>query len=184
MTTAFIGDSMVAYCDLPTYFPGLDAVNLGVGGETPAQVLERFPGDVLVEGIERVVIHCGTNAPYASSVPNIITMADMARVVGVKVLLCQIPPREWADPASNGADFNVALGVAAAANRFSLVDCYRPYLLPNGAQNPALFLPDTTHKNAAGEAVWAAAIMLGLRPLLAPKRTQAQRFSILMGATL
>jgi hypothetical protein len=44
MTIAFLGDSITAGGDWASWFPGRDARNLGVPGDTTANVLDRLDG--------------------------------------------------------------------------------------------------------------------------------------------
>lgn len=56
----FLGDSITEYCDLAAYYPGLNAVNQGVAGDTTGGMLERLE-QVYAVGPRTVVIQGGVN---------------------------------------------------------------------------------------------------------------------------
>lgn len=56
----FLGDSITEYCDLAAYYPGLDAVNQGIAGDTTGGMLERLEWIVAAEP-RIVVVHGGVN---------------------------------------------------------------------------------------------------------------------------
>ena len=56
----FFGDSITEYCDLEEYYPGLNAVNLGVAGDTTEDMLDRV-GAVYDREPDIVVILGGVN---------------------------------------------------------------------------------------------------------------------------
>lgn len=168
MSTIFIGDSIVAWWNLPQYFD--NAVNRGKPGETPQKVSERFVEDVITEQPDSVVILCGTNAPYSWSVPYIEDMAEQAREEGIKIILCRIPPRGF-----DVSDFNTALLGMALYERLVCVDFFGPMRLSDGSQNPALFHPDGTHPNSSGYDVMAGILRPAVNALLTPPMSAIQR---------
>jgi lysophospholipase L1-like esterase len=87
---AFMGDSLTEGWTLPT-------VNLGIHGQTTAQMLERFPKQVPGHGYGTVFILGGTNDvllhvdPHVT-VGNLEKMADLAQDAHIEPVLAEIPP--------------------------------------------------------------------------------------------
>lgn len=98
----FMGDSITQGWQalMPEFFTGRPFVNKGIGGQTTGQMLIRFQADVLDLHPQAVVILGGTNdiaglggeMPVDSIFQNIIRMARMAKVKGIKVILCSVIP--------------------------------------------------------------------------------------------
>ncbi len=87
---AFMGDSLTWGWSFPRS-------NLGVRGETTAQILERFPRQISSAKYREVVILGGTNDTLqgldpATTVNNLGRMVDLAKAAGVHPVLGQIPP--------------------------------------------------------------------------------------------
>ncbi len=87
---AFLGDSLTWGWSFPR-------VNLGVRGETTAQMLDRFPRQILAGEYREVVILGGTNDTLlgfdpAVTLGNLARMADLAKAAGVRPVLAEIPP--------------------------------------------------------------------------------------------
>ena len=57
----FFGDSITDYCDLKVYYPGLNAVNAGVSGDTTGMMLERIERSVYSQEPDIVVFLGGVN---------------------------------------------------------------------------------------------------------------------------
>ncbi|HVF28433.1 MAG TPA: SGNH/GDSL hydrolase family protein [Pyrinomonadaceae bacterium] len=99
----FMGDSITDLWDDKGYggfFPGKPYVNRGIGGQTTPQMLIRFRRDVLALQPKAVVILAGTNdiAGNTGTVTpefiqdNIATMAELARLHGIRVVLASLLP--------------------------------------------------------------------------------------------
>ena len=87
---AFMGDSL-------TYGWSFPRSNLGVRGETTAQMLERFPRQISAAEYREVVILGGTNDTLlgldpALTLGNLGRMVDLASAAGVRPALGEIPP--------------------------------------------------------------------------------------------
>ena len=87
---AFLGDSLTWGWSFPR-------VNLGVRGETTAQMLERFPRQISAKKYREVVILGGTNDTLqrldpALTLSNLGRMVDLASAAGVRPVLAEIPP--------------------------------------------------------------------------------------------
>jgi lysophospholipase L1-like esterase len=82
------------------FFPGRPFINRGIAGQTTPQMLVRFRQDVVALKPKVVVIQGGTNdvARFAGPATrgtlgdNLMSMADIARVHGIRVVLASIPP--------------------------------------------------------------------------------------------
>ena len=84
----------------PALFPGKPYIGRGISGQTTAQMLLRFRQDVIALAPDVVVILAGTNDIAGNTGPatleeirdNIVTMADLARANGIRVVLCSVLP--------------------------------------------------------------------------------------------
>ncbi len=99
----FMGDSITDSWDSPNYggfFPGKPYVNRGISGQTTPQMLIRFRPDVIALKPRVVVILAGTNDLAGNTGPmtletiegNLISMAELARQNGIKVVLASLLP--------------------------------------------------------------------------------------------
>ncbi len=87
---AFMGDSITEGWTLPT-------VNLGIHGQTTAQMLERFPRQVPGHGYTTVFILGGTNDTLLhldpqETIANLGRMVDLAQAAKIEPVLSEIPP--------------------------------------------------------------------------------------------
>jgi lysophospholipase L1-like esterase len=81
-------------------FGGKPYVNRGIGGQTTPQMLLRFRQDVIALKPKVVVILAGTNDIAGNTGPtplemiedNLASMADLARMHGIRVVLCSVLP--------------------------------------------------------------------------------------------
>lgn len=60
-TVVFLGDSITDLCDLAVYYPGLNAVNRGISGDTTGGMLERLSRSVLALAPDIVLVQGGIN---------------------------------------------------------------------------------------------------------------------------
>lgn len=99
----FMGDSITDMWQLPKsggFFPGKPYVDRGIGGQTTPQMVLRFRADVIALQPKVVVILAGTNdiAGNTGSMTleetegNLATMAELARLHGVRVVLSSVMP--------------------------------------------------------------------------------------------
>jgi lysophospholipase L1-like esterase len=121
---AFMGDSITQMWTLPK-------VNLGIYGQTTAQMLQRFPSDVLQKNLHTVVILGGTNDVLLGVDPNITianlgNMADIASSHGIEPVLCEIPPiyASHSIHAPQVETLNQRIKSLAAEKKLKLVDYY------------------------------------------------------------
>jgi lysophospholipase L1-like esterase len=84
----------------PDFFANRAYINRGIGGQTTPQMLVRFRADVINLKPALVLILAGTNDIAGNTGPctleqirdNIISMAELARTNGIKVILCSVLP--------------------------------------------------------------------------------------------
>jgi lysophospholipase L1-like esterase len=99
----FMGDSITDMWQLPKsggFFSGKPYVNRGIGGQTTPQMVLRFREDVIALRPKVVVILAGTNDIAGNTGPmtleetegNLATMAELARVHGIRVVLSSVMP--------------------------------------------------------------------------------------------
>lgn len=96
----FMGDSITDSWKLAEYFPNQPFVNRGISGQTTTQMLLRFRPDVINLKPKAVVILAGTNDIAANTgvmtleaiEGNIMSMAELARANGIKVVLASVLP--------------------------------------------------------------------------------------------
>ncbi|HET6148497.1 MAG TPA: SGNH/GDSL hydrolase family protein [Polyangia bacterium] len=96
----FYGDSITDQWRLENYFPGKPYINRGINAQTTAQLLVRFRADVIALAPQAVVILAGTNDIAGNTGPmtlediegNYASMAELARLHGIKVILASILP--------------------------------------------------------------------------------------------
>jgi lysophospholipase L1-like esterase len=96
----FFGDSITDTWKLDDSFPGKLYVNRGIGGQTTSQMLVRFRQDVIDLQPKAVVILAGTNDIAGNTGPisnqdieaNLTSMAELARVHGIRMILSSILP--------------------------------------------------------------------------------------------
>ena len=88
------------YENHPQFFTSNHLVGRGISGQVSSQMLARFRQDVINLKPRIVVINCGTNdiaennGPYDEDITmdNIISMAELAIVNGIKVVLTSVLP--------------------------------------------------------------------------------------------
>jgi lysophospholipase L1-like esterase len=96
----FFGDSITDIWKLQDYFHNKPYINRGIGGQTTPQMLVRFRQDVIDLHPKVVLILAGTNDIAGNTGPmrnedieaNLASMAELARVHGIRVVLSSILP--------------------------------------------------------------------------------------------
>ncbi len=96
----FMGDSITDGWKLAEQFPGKPYVNRGISGQTTAQMLNRIFQDVIDLQPAALVIFAGTNDIARNNGPqtlemieeNIQAMTELAKLHGIKVVLCSVMP--------------------------------------------------------------------------------------------
>ena len=162
----FMGDSITEFWsagDPALFGPGI--VNRGISGQTTAQMLVRFPADVVALRPDVVHIMAGTNDLAENTGPvsdetyknQIRAMVTLAQQNGIAVVLASIPPAEkfgWrpnAQPPVRIAALNAWLEAYAAETGSVYVD-YHSLLSDYGTRMSPAFTPDGVHPNRPGYA--------------------------------
>ena len=161
-----------------------DYVCRGISGQTSYQFLVRFRQDVIDLNPAVVVINAGTNDvaentnPYSEdrTVANIATMAELARLHGIKVILTSVLPAShfsWrpaiTDAAPKIASLNKRIKALAKSMNCGYVDYYSN--LVSGTEcslNPAM-TTDGVHPTEAGYDVMAPLIVQAITKALGKK---------------
>ncbi len=183
----FIGDSITQgwFDKAPAFFvPG--RIGRGIGGQTTPQMLLRFRQDVIDLKPAVVQIMAGTNDIAGNTGPMtpeqtksmIMSMAELARAHGIRVILASIPPadhfpwRPGLETAPRIAAINEWLKSYAAETGAVYADYWTA--LHDGQALRAALTYDGVHPNEAGYAVMAPVADAAIRRALsrpAPRTT-------------
>jgi lysophospholipase L1-like esterase len=161
------------------FFANKSYINRGISGQTTPQMLLRFRQDVIKLKPKIVVILAGTNDIAGNTGPstlemiedNIAGMAELARVNGIKVILCSVLPAfdyPWApgkNPVEKIPTLNDWIRQYAEKNGQIYVDYYSPMVDENGGLKKE-FSEDGVHPNFAGYAVMVPIIEQALKEAL------------------
>ena len=167
----FIGDSITDgwYRMHPEFFDENNYVGRGISGQVTAQMLARFRSDVINLDPEKVVILAGTNDIAMNQgfvsldhiYENIVSMAELAKCNGIKVLIGSILPADrysWSWEVSSERtiesirEMNDRLKAYAKKNRMQYVDYFSAMVDENMALKKE-YQRDAVHPNLAGYAV-------------------------------
>ena len=165
-TIAFVGDSLTQDGAWADWFPDLNVLNLGVGGETTDDVLAR--ADQIVERRpDEIVVLVGTNdlgtrQTVEHLVRNIQSLCVQLRreLPGSRMLLTSILPR-GREFSQRIHEANIHLRQFASTVNAQFLDLWPAMALEDGELNPALS-DDRLHLNQAGYDAW----LNELRPAL------------------
>lgn len=165
-TIAFVGDSLVRSGDWSAWLTGDTVLNLGVDGDTTAQVLARL--DSVVEAApDEVLLLIGTNdLSTRRSVEHLVRniqsiLVDLRRdLPGTRMLVHSILPRS-VDFAHNIQDANIHLRQFCATVHAQYLDLWPALAREDGSIDPQ-FSDDSLHLNEAGYAAWLAELVPGL----------------------
>lgn len=168
----FFGDSITDIWKLTDYFPGKPYINRGIGGQTTPQMLVRFREDVIDLRPRIVVILAGTNDIAGNTGPmslpdieaNYATMAEFARLHGIRVIFCSLLPVNNYTPRAQEffaerspekiLELNRWLKGYCAANGYTYLDYFSALVDDKGLLKRDLS-DDGLHPNAAGFKVMA-----------------------------
>jgi lysophospholipase L1-like esterase len=165
----FLGDSITDNWGrhVGTFFPGRPYVNRGISGQTTPQMLVRFQQDVVHLHPAAVVVLAGTNDIAGNTGPstqqmmedNFISMADIARQSGIKMIVASITPAPaypW-KPGINSAEeirqMNQWLKDFCARKNLVYLDYYSAMADDKGGMRPGLSMKDGVHPTVAGYAI-------------------------------
>ena len=185
----FMGDSITDLWQgdrFGFFVPAKPYLDRGISGQTTPQMLIRFRPDVIDLKPKVVVILAGTNDIAGNTGPmtnedveaNLASMAELAKLHGIKVVMASITPTSAYHAAANAAPQTTLRPMArikalndwmqkyAAANGAVYLDYFTPMLDSTGVMKAEL-TGDDLHPNAAGYAIMAplaeAAIQKALR---------------------
>jgi lysophospholipase L1-like esterase len=147
-------------------------VNRGIGGQTTPQMLIRFRNDVINLNPSVVVILAGTNDIAGNTGPatindiygNIVSMAELATVNNIKVILCSVLPafdypwRPGLEPAGKIVKLNTMLRDYAIDHNHVFVDYHTPMAdSRNGLKGE--YSEDGVHPNLNGYKVMEVLVL-------------------------
>jgi lysophospholipase L1-like esterase len=166
----FMGDSITDAWGHPTgvFFPGKPYVNRGISGQTTPQMLVRFWPDVIALQPKVVVILAGTNDIAGNTGPttptsiedNLMSMADLARANGIRVVLASILPaaaypwKPGIDPRAEITALNSWMRNYCEKKHYVYLDYYSAMVNPEQGTKKELTI-DGVHPNADGYKVMA-----------------------------
>ena len=186
----FMGDSITDAWPQPrfgTFFAGKPYVGRGISGQTTPQMLVRFRPDVIDLKPKVVVILAGTNDIAGNTGPmsneeieaNIASMAELAKLHGIRVVLSSILPVSAYHVAPNGAPqtltrpmirikaVNEWMKAYAAKEQHVYLDYWTAAMVDETGHLRTELSGDDLHPNAQGYAVMGplaeAAIKQALR---------------------
>jgi lysophospholipase L1-like esterase len=186
----FMGDSITDAWPQPrfgSFFVDKPYVGRGISGQTTPQMLVRFRPDVIDLKPKVVVILAGTNDIAGNTGPisneeiegNIASMAELAKLHGIKVVLSSILPVGAYHVAPNGTPqtlqrpmsrikaINEWMKAYAAKEKHVYLDYFVPAMIDETGHMRAELSADDLHPNAQGYAVMGplaeAAIKQALR---------------------
>ena len=183
----FIGDSITqGWFDMvPAFFANNNRFGRGIGGQTTPQMVLRFRQDVIDLKPAVVQIMAGTNDIAGNTGPmtadqsraNIMTMAELARAHGIRVILASIPPaanfpwRPGLETADKIAAMNTWLKSYAAQTNSTYADYWTA--LHDGTALRASLTYDGVHPNKDGYAVMGPVAEAAIRTALAKPAPKA-----------
>jgi lysophospholipase L1-like esterase len=134
----FFGDSITSRWETASFFAGKPYIDRGIPEQTTSQMLLRFRQDVIDLRPKAVVILAGSNDvldfnnPVATKIAegNIESMVELAKLHGIRVILCSLPPTNHRngvhnlDFSENVRALNLWLRNYSAKEGLSYVDYY------------------------------------------------------------
>lgn len=161
-TAVFLGDSITDFCDLEYYYPGLNAVNAGISGDTTDWMLDRLETSVLEREPDILVLLGGINdllhgGDDDAIVANLMTIVDTVRerVPKVRVLVQSIYPIGEGDDlywTGRIRGINSRLEALAKEHEYDYVNLFDALATDDGRMDER-YSYDGLHPNDAGYAV-------------------------------
>ena len=149
----------------PEFFTSNGYIGRGISGQTSYQFLVRFREDVVALHPRVVIINAGTNdvaentGPYDEerTLGNIISMTEIARANGIKVILTTVLPcsefgwhREIKDASEKIASLNARIKAYADSHQLGFIDYYTPLVYGERRQLNPKYTQDGCHPTVAG----------------------------------
>ncbi|MCU1420881.1 MAG: hypothetical protein JWN36_532 [Microbacteriaceae bacterium] len=165
-TVLFLGDSITAGGDWSAWFPDVNALNFGIGGNTTDDVLARLDTVVAADPDEIIMLigtnDFGTRQNVEHLVRNVQTiLVDLRKELpGSRMLVQSVMPRgrEFADRIQEA---NIHLRQFSSTVHAQYLDLWPALALEDGEINP-LYSDDRLHLTPAGYEAWLGE----LRPAL------------------
>jgi lysophospholipase L1-like esterase len=161
----FMGNSITDFWikASPDFFEQHHYIDRGISGQTSPQMLVRFRADVISLKPKAVVLLCGTNDIAGNTGPstlemiedNIVSMAELARANGIRVVLCSVLPASafpWkpeVHPAEKIIALNQWIKKYAEEHEMIYLDYYSSLVDDKGGMKPD-YSKDGVHPNKAG----------------------------------
>ena len=147
----------------PEYFSKKSFINRGISGQTTPQMLIRFIPDVIDFKPVIVIILAGINDIAGNTGPStvkmicdtIISMAELAKINGIKVILSSVLPAggyPWdsgIDPSKKIIAVNKIINDYSKNNNMLYLDYYSSMVYDNDSLNPD-YTYDGVHPNKSG----------------------------------
>ena len=148
----------------PDFFTRNNFAGRGISGQTSSEMLVRFRQDVIDLHPKAVAILAGTNdlamnngyIAMENIVRNIVSMCELARFNGIKVLLCSVPPatrfgwRPQIETTELIPQLNALLkAYADTAEGVEWVDYFSALAAPDNTL-PETYSPEGCHPNGEG----------------------------------
>ena len=168
-TIVFVGDSITRGGDWAAWFPEVNAVNLGVEGDTTGDVLLRL-GAIVEADPDEVLLLIGTNdLGTRQSVEHLVRniqsiLIELRRELpGTRMLVQSILPRgrEFGERIQQA---NIHLRQFAATVHAQYLDLWPAFAQSDGEINPA-YSDDRLHLSAAGYEAWLGELRPALQRL-------------------
>lgn len=142
---------------------GTSCINLGISGQTTAQMLLRFNTDVLALQPAGVLVLAGRNDIDGNTGPmtlkmiqkNIFSMVELAKAHQIKVILCSVLPagtfywNSQEKPANRIVQLNKSIENYAEANNIPYVEFYSS-MADDQKGLPACYSNNEVHPNKTG----------------------------------
>lgn len=164
----------------PDFFKDNGYIGRGIGGQTTYQMVLRFYEDVVNLHPKAVVINGGTNDIAQNNhvyvedrtFQNIVTMAQIAKANGIKVILTSITPCDhytWrpdiTDVIEKIKSLNARIQEYARKNKFQYVDYWTAMANESGAMRDGIS-EEGCHPNAAGYAVMGPLVQAAIKKVV------------------
>ena len=149
---------------------GVEVINTGIGGDSTAGMLSRFPTDVIKQKPHGLILLGGTNdfwwdLSLKTSISNLYTMAYQAQYHGIVPLFGLPLPfdvKQAQKQSENGPEagfeqlfdkiqqLNTRLKALAQVDQITVINFHDLFLTDNGKIRTDYYLEDGVHPNAKG----------------------------------
>ncbi|WP_025145640.1 GDSL-type esterase/lipase family protein [Pedobacter jeongneungensis] len=181
----FLGSSIFEFWKQkdPEYFNNNAYLDRGISGQISPQLLIRFRQDVINLKPKVVIILAGSNDISGNTghvtnekiMNNIKSMAELARVHHIKVILCkylpvyQYPWNKNIEPAEIIVSLNEMIATYAKEKNYTVLDYWTPLVDERKGQRPELTV-DGVHPNLAGYKIMEGVTDVAIKKALKNRR--------------